>query len=373
MPLHLNTARQSWNAASQFGGAELNQDACAEIRSWPGYAPTPLILLDGVARECRIGELWYKDEASRFGLGSFKALGGAYAVLRVLQKTLHASSAELRSGIYSHITHPVTVTTATDGNHGRSVAWGAHMFGCRCVVYIPKQCSAHREQAIRSFGARAVRTRQGYDDTVRQCALDAGNHGWTVVSDTSWPGYQDIPRDVMSGYALIAEEVLGQIACPTHVFVQAGVGGLAAALLPRFQDARFIIVEPEGAACLYASAVAGKLISAPPPVHTVMAGLDCAEPSLLAWNIISAGAAAFQTVSDDVTGPCMRLLARSGIVAGESAIAGFAGLLQASAHAGYRAALGLDGDSRVLVIGTEGNTDPQLYARFVPDSDMIAE
>jgi diaminopropionate ammonia-lyase len=360
---------------------EGHQEAMQEIRSWPEWRATPLVSLPAIAERCELQSLWYKDESSRFGLGSFKALGGAYAVLRVLQREIlrqtgrEASSEDLRSGSFQDITRGVTVTTATDGNHGRSVAWGAQMFGCRCVIYIPYSCSYRREVAIEKFGARVVRTRGGYDETVKTCASDAPKKGFAVVSDTSWPCYEEIPREIMLGYTVMLEEILGQLPpgeTLTHAFVQGGVGGLAASVCAHFANRfgvrapRLVVVEPEGAACLFASAQAGKSVPAPAPVGTIMAGLDCGEASMLAWDILSTGTAAFVTVPDSVVAPCMRLLASSSngsraIVAGESAVAGLAAVLISSSDAWIRDILRIDSSSRVLVFGTEGNTDPELY------------
>ena len=233
-----------------------------------------------VAADCRVARVWYKDEATRFGIGSFKALGGAYAVFRVLQ--------EARG--------PVTVTTATDGNHGRAVAWGAQMFGCRAVIFIPKSCSVERERAIARLGAEVVRTSLGYDDTVRECARVAQAEGYQVVSDTSWSGYTEIPRMVMQGYTVMVQEAIEQMTPEkaTHIFVQAGVGGLAAAVCAYMWEAfgrerpKFVVVEPEGAAGLFASAQAGEFgRSGAGP--TIMACLECAEPSPLAWEVLSIG------------------------------------------------------------------------------------
>lgn len=359
--------------------------AMREVSSWPGYLPTQLIPLDKLADASSIGSLWYKDESSRFGLGSFKALGGAYAVLRVMQREARKrtgrepSSAELRARSFGELLEDMTVTTATDGNHGRSVAWGAQMFGCRCVVYIPNTCSRGRETAIARYGATVVRTKSGYDQTVRLCAADAAERGYVVVSDTSWPSYVDVPVDVMNGYTLMVEEVLHQLSdqqALTHVFVQGGVGGLAASVCAHLsnrlmkQAPDVVVVEPRGAACLFASALAGRPTPAPSPAATIMAGLDCAEVSTLAWEVLEKGAAAFLTVEDDVVVPCMRLLASLSydgypIVAGESAVAGLAAVLIASGDPSLRHILGLNANSRVLVIGTEGDTDPNVYQALV--------
>jgi diaminopropionate ammonia-lyase len=368
------------------------QTARTEISSWPGYKPTPLHRLAGLANVAGVSELLYKDESYRFGLGSFKALGGAYAVLRFLQSHVARatgrvpSSAELRAHQYIELTRELTVTAATDGNHGRSVAWGAKLFGCRSVIYVPRHCGKAREDAIERYGAEVKRTTLGYDETVGLCWEDARNQGWTVVSDTSWHGYEDTPAIVMQGYTVMTSEVierLGDTTIPTHVFVQAGVGGLAGSICAHFQRSwgvrrpRFIVVEPERAACLYASALAGNLTPAQVEVHTIMAGLDCGEPSLLAWRILSVGADFFVTVPDNVAPDCMKLLARPSygdqpIVAGESAVAGLAAFLCIAGDPATRENLDLTSQSRVLVFGTEGDTAPSIYEEIVgcPGDDI---
>jgi diaminopropionate ammonia-lyase len=361
--------------------------------AWPGYKPTPLHSLPKLAARAGIEAILYKDEAERFGLGSFKALGGAYAVFKLLRKSIQeqknvtASSLDLTSGRYADVTSRITVTCATDGNHGRSVAWGARTFGCRCVIYIPETVSAGRCQAIAAYGAEIRRFAGTYDDGVRRAAADAAAQGWMVVSDTAYEGYTDVPRDVMQGYSLMVEETLRQAsALPSHVFVQGGVGGLAASvcayLWERYGSARpfFVIVEPEKADCFYRSGVAGRATPAEGALDTIMAGLACGEVSPLAWRILATGADAFMTIDDEAAVDCMRLLAegRFGddpVVAGESGVAGLAGLLMASADAEARARLDLHRDSRVLVFGTEGATDPEVYRSIVgrrPD-DVVAQ
>jgi diaminopropionate ammonia-lyase len=354
-----------------------------EITSWPGYKPTPLLPLSGLAAAAGVGEILYKDEAGRFGLGSFKGLGGAYAVLRVLQSEIFrrtrrsVSALDLTSGRHADLTSSMTVTGATDGNHGRSVAWGARMFGCRCVIYVHATVSEGRCRAIAAYDAEVRRVHGTFDDAVRQAATDAQAHGWFVVADTSHEGCTDIPRDVMQGYALMAEEALAQTASrPTHVFVQAGVGGLAAAvcsyLWERLGAGRphYVVVEPDKADCLYRSAAAGRPTPAGGSLDTIMAGLACGEVSILAWRILEIGADAFMTVEDPAAADCMRLLAADrfgdgAVVAGESAVAGLAGFLLASADASARGRLGLLPDSKILVFGTEGATDPELYQTIV--------
>ncbi len=353
-----------------------------EITRWPGYAATPLVSLDDVARALGVAAVHYKDEGGRFGLGSFKALGGAYAVRQLLASGLQAKlghpvdTAALLDGRHRALTETVTVATATDGNHGRSVAWGAQLFGCRAVIYIHQEVSAGRQAAIERYGATVVRTPGVYDDSVRQAAADAAANGWTVVSDTSYPGYREIPRLVMDGYTVMAEEALRQWPAgpsPTHTFVQGGVGALPAAVAAHLwrrlgaQRPRFIVVEPERAACLYESARAGKPTAVTGKLDTMMAGLACGEVSHLAWEMLEHAGDAFMTIPDQGAIDAMRLLAarQPPVVAGESAVAGLAGLRAVAADPAARAALGLGPDSRVLLFGSEGATDPVLYAEIV--------
>ncbi len=335
------------------------------ITSWPDYARTPLRDLDAIAADLGICSLSIKDEATRFGLGSFKALGGAYAVARVI-----AAEADRRDNFASRI----TVTCATDGNHGRSVAWGAQRFGCGCVIYVHETVSEARVAAIAAFGAEVRPVPGNYDDAVRASTLAAQENRWHIVSDTSWEGYVKVPVDVMQGYRLMADEAADQWEGPppTHVFIQGGVGGVAAAVCvhmrARFSPApSMIVVEPDKAACLLASAKLGRPTAIRGDLDTIMAGLACGEPSLLAWQELARGAAAFMAVPDEMAVSCMRLLAGQGMVSGESGVAGLAGLLLAAGDPGARAALALGPESRVLLFSTEGATDPDLYRKLVGD------
>jgi diaminopropionate ammonia-lyase len=355
--------------------------AASVVSAWAGYAPTPLVSLPALADRLGIASLHYKDEGGRFGLGSFKALGGAYAVFRLLAAELRrrhgtVDEAALADGRLKEAVGDITVCCATDGNHGRSVAWGAQLFGARAVIFIHATVSEGRAEAIRRYGAKVVRTAGNYDDSVREADRAAAENGWFVVSDTSYPGYTDIPRDVMQGYAVMVAEALAALdAPPTHVFVQGGVGGLAAAVTAHLWEALgaeapvIAIVEPDKAACLYESARAGKPVAVTGDLDTVMAGLACGEPSLIAWPILEAGAAAFMAIPDEAALQTMRLLASgvggATIVGGESGVAGLAGLIVAAGRDDWRAALRLDGGARVLVFGSEGDTDPDLYARIV--------
>ncbi|MCY3545913.1 MAG: pyridoxal-phosphate dependent enzyme [Gemmatimonadetes bacterium] len=411
-------------------GGDAHREAVAEITAWPGYAPTPIRTAAKLASSLGLEAVWVKDESGRFGLGSFKALGGAYGIQRVMKARAgraarfagsgrqdHPASTAgaarddgLRSaaGQPDHAPVPTTVTCASDGNHGRAVAWGARMFGCDAVVYLPAHVTEVRAAAIRSFGARVVRVDGEYDDAVARAARDAARNGWTVISDTSYPGYMEIPRHVMVGYTIMIDEALDALlpmsdddkymighpttttpdnprvsrrapptgpAPPTHIFIQGGVGGLAAAAIGHAWERLgadrpvAVIVEPAAADGLLQSALAGKPSASRGDLHTIMAGLSCREISPLAWEIVGRGAHAFMTVPEDGIAPLMRAAARGKLgeafEGGESGVAGLLGLIEVARDEERRHALGLDERSRVLVFNTEGATDPELYARIV--------
>jgi diaminopropionate ammonia-lyase len=352
----LDRARPYGAAERAILSVEAARTAHAAIGRWPGYTPTPVHDLPSLAAEAGVGAVWLKDEGRRFSLKSFKALGGAYAVERL-------AAARGSDGL--------VVTCATDGNHGRSVAWGARRAGAKAVIYVHQGVSQGRADAISAFGADVVRAGATYDESVHLSAEAAAAHDWTIVSDTSWPGYEDIPKDVMQGYAVMALELAAQNVAPTHVFVQGGVGGLAAGVLSYGWETLgaerpvMTVVEPETAACLFLSAKAGKPVTFPGDLETVMAGLSCGEPSILAWAILGPGADAFMTIADVAAETMMCDLARLGRVVGESGVAGLAGFRRAAADPAARAALGLGPESRVLCYATEGATDPLVYARIV--------
>ncbi len=371
---------------SEILGADALALAQRELTQWQGYAVTPLHSLPALAQAMGVASVHYKNEGSRFGLGSFKALGGAYAVARLLCRELGAqlgrtlTTQDLLTPELHALCGGITVTCATDGNHGRSVAWGAQLFGCQCVIYIHATVSEGRKEAIAQYGAQVVRTAGNYDDAVRQADLDAKQYGRFVISDTSYPGYMEVPRDVMQGYQLMVEEAAQQLPeRPTHIFVQAGVGGLAAAVCGYFweRDAGdrpiYVVVEPDKADCLTQSAKAGQLTAVTGDIDTLMAGLACGEVSHLAWEILEKGTDAFCVIPDDAAVAAMRLLAHPlgsdpVIVAGESAVAGVAAAIAASQSDAARQMLGLNADSRILFFGSEAATDPALYEQLVGES-----
>lgn len=359
-----------------YGGEEvmpvaMMDEAEAVITRWPGYAPTPLVSLPELARACGVRQLLYKDESKRFGLGSFKALGGAYAVAALV------ASHQQQGGAIGDL----TVTTATDGNHGRSVAWGAQQAGCRAEIYIHAHVSHERQAAMEAFGARVHRIDGNYEASLAACKDDAEANNWTIVSDTSWEGYSKIPQMVMAGYSLIGREVLAQLetGCSlSHCFLPVGVGGLAAGIVAPLWHALgtnlplITTVESHYSACFLESIAAGKPSLVSITEETVMAGLSCGEVSDLAWQLLQPVLHHCMAIGDDAVAPLMAALAdgsggAAALEAGECATAGIAALLAARQQEDGGKALQLDADSVVLVIGTEGATDPRLYASMLAE------
>ena len=352
-----------------------------EITSWDNYEPTPLHSFDDIAEDTGVSSIFYKDEYSRFTLKSFKALGGAYAVANLLIKKLkeegiNANSSDLISGVYKDHTSKHTVCCATDGNHGRSVAWGAQQFGCNCEIYIHRNVSEGREKAIANYGALVNRIKGNYDDSVRLAAEVAEQNGYTVVSDTSYEGYTDIPKDVMQGYTVMVDEAMKQMNdTPTHVFLQGGVGGFPSAVVSFLQESLdcppiFVVVEPVNADCLFQSAVNGKPTAVHGDLNTIMAGLACGEVSVLAWSILENYAPHFMTITDESIPKAMQLLANriTPIIAGESAITGLAGFLIACNDVELKSKLMINENSKILFFGTEGDTDEEMYEQLVGKS-----
>ncbi len=354
---------------------EAHESAFKEISSWPGYGPTPLRRMEGLGEKLGLGTLWYKDEGTRFGLGSFKALGGMYGVYRVLQDHLRAvegistvSPQALLQGTFGDLLSTFTVTCASAGNHGKAVARGAQMFGCRCVVFLPGHTSPHRVEAIRALGATTVPVEGGFDEGVIRAAEEAEERGWAVVADTAFPGYQEVPRHIMQGYTILAREVLDQIGSdppPTHVFLQAGVGGLAAAVAGHFwytlgaKRPRVIVVEPSEADCVLESGLRGRAAPSTGNLRTTMECLACREVSPLAWEVLEEGADAFTSVTDAAVRETVELLERGigedpVILTQPSGAAGLTGLIAASLEPGLGRPLNLGTESRVLIIGSEG-------------------
>lgn len=366
--------------------------------SFPQYCPTPLCSLPCLAQQLGVAGIYIKDESCRFGLNAFKVLGGAYAIARYMAERLQRninelSFAELASPHTKEKLGEITFVTTTDGNHGRGVAWTARQLGQKAVVYMPKGSSLYRLQAIRQEGAQAYITDLNYDDTVRFAADVARRYGWVVVQDTAWEGYQEIPAWIMQGYGTLAAEALEQlntlnIAKPSHIFVQAGVGSLAGAVQGYFTDCFgqerpvMTIVEAAKADCFYQSVLAGD--GHPHAVggamETIMAGLACGEPNILGWRILRDYGDFFAACPDWIAANGMRILgnpcgADPRIISGESGAVTLGllhHLLTGENTQEIRSELVLNHQSVLLLFSTEGNTDPECYRNIVWHGECAA-
>lgn len=369
----------------------LSRQEIGEVRefhkSFPEYGKTPLRQLNELAAYLGVAGVYVKDESYRFGLNAFKVLGGSFAMAKYLAKRLGRDISELD---YGRLTSEdvrkqlgeITFTTATDGNHGRGVAWTANRLKQKSVVYMPKGSSLTRLENIRAEGAEASITDLNYDDAVRLATENARKYGWVVVQDTAWEGYEEIPAWIMQGYGTMALEALEQlqtmgVAKPTHVFVQAGVGSLAGAVQGFFASAcadeppKTVIVESDQADCLYQSVLAndGKPHNVGGELNTIMAGLACGEPNTIGWNVLRDYSYLFAACPDWVSAKGMRLLGNplgndARVISGESGAvtAGLVAELMTNPDlAAAKAALGLNKESRILLFSTEGDTDPAKY------------
>ncbi len=361
-------------------------------RSFPQYSITPLAKLDGMASELGLGGVYVKDESYRFGLNAFKVLGGSFAMGRYIAQQMGRDVGEMT---YEYLTSPAfreefgqaTFFTATDGNHGRGVAWAANKLGQKAVVHMPKGSSQSRFDNIAKEGAQVTIEEVNYDDCVRIAAAEAAEteHG-VVVQDTAWEGYEEIPAWIMQGYGTMANEAADQLRQvsvnrPTHVFVQAGVGSLAGAVVGYFTNLypndppKFVVMEARAADCLYQGAVAGdgdpRIVGG--DLQTIMAGLACGEPNIISWDILRNHVSAFVSCPDWVSAKGMRMLSAPvkgdpRVISGESGAVGMgllSTIMQDEAYKELREYLELDQSSQVLMFSTEGDTDPDKYKEIV--------
>ena len=375
--------------------ADFSAGAAAPVlafhRQLPGYAETPLVSLPGLARRLGVRAILAKDESRRFSLNAFKGLGGSYAMFRMLCEKLsldpeRTGLRDLTEGPYRAAIRETVFATATDGNHGRGVAWAGGIFGCRVHVFMPKGSAEPRVQAIRRAGpAEVTVTDRNYDETVRLAKEQSERNGWLLIQDTSWEGYETAPSWVTRGYLTMASEMLNQAEAmgtpPTHLFLQAGVGSMAAGVLgyaaTRLGEKKPVtaIVEPTVVDCVYRSARAGdgKAHSVAGDPETIMAGLNCGTPCGIAWPVLRDWADFFVGCPDYASAHGMRLYAGAEagdprIVSGESGAStlGAAALILSRPELKEaRAAMGLNADSVLLFISTEGDTDPENYRRIV--------
>ena len=365
-------------------------------RSFPQYTVTPLAKLDGMAAQLGLGSLSVKDESYRFGLNAFKVLGGSFAMARYIAGEMGRDVSELS---YDYLTSQdfrrdfgqATFFTATDGNHGRGVAWAANKLGQKSVVHMPKGSAKSRFDNIAKEGAQVTIEEVNYDDCVRMAAAEAAQteHG-VVVQDTAWEGYEEIPSWIMQGYGTMAGEAAEQLGeKPTHVFVQAGVGSLAGAVVGYFANLypdnppKFVVMEAQIADCLYQGAVAGdgkpRIVGG--DLQTIMAGLACGEPNTISWDILRNHVDAFVSCPDWVSAKGMRMLAAPvkgdpAVTSGESGAVGMgviSTLMQDEAYQDLKEALGLDQNSQVLMFSTEGDTDPEKYRKIVWGGEYATE
>ena len=371
-------------------GVETAKRTRAFHASFPEYSVTPLADLSGLAKELGLGGVYVKDESYRFGLNAFKVLGGSFAIGSYLAGRLGVDIGQLP---YDRMTSKetreklgdITFVTATDGNHGRGVAWTANRLGQKSVVYMPKGSALERLENIRALGSDASITELNYDDAVRLANQGAEKYGWVMVQDTAWEGYEDIPRWIMQGYttlALEAAEQLRQLSVekPTHIFLQAGVGAMSGGITGFLRDCYggepvITIVEPNKADCIYRSARAGERYCVTGEMQTIMAGLACGEPCTIGWDILRDHADHFISCPEYVAAKGMRVLGNpvngdTRVVSGESGAVTLglvAELMQNPSLDWLREPLGLGSDSRVLCISTEGDTDRENYRRIVWD------
>lgn len=365
------------------------EKVCNFHRSFPIYEKTPLVEMSSLAKELGVGDIFVKDESYRFGLNAFKVLGGSFAIGNYLAKKLGMDISELpyEKMISEEIREKlgeITFVTATDGNHGRGVAWTANQIKQKAVVYMPKGSAAERLANIQAEGAEASITDMNYDEAVRLANRMAEENGWVMVQDTAWEGYEDIPTWIMQGYATMAYEAYEQLKeKPTHIFLQAGVGSLAGAVAGFFssmygEDRPIItVVEPEKAACLYKTAEAndGELHFVTGDMDTIMAGLACGEPCSIGWNILRDYADNFISCPDYVAANGMRILGNpprgdERVISGESGAvtAGcVAEIMRNPDLEDMKKALKLDENSRILCISSEGDTDEANYKAVVWD------
>jgi diaminopropionate ammonia-lyase len=387
-------ARKGGNKSSiTFLNRQEAQNAACFHKSFEQYAPTPLRDLHNLANELGVSGVYVKDESYRFGLNAFKVLGGTYAMGKYLAGRLNMDIKDLtyeklRSKELKDKLGEITFTTATDGNHGRGVAWTAQQLQQKAVVYMPKGSAQRRLENIRATGAEAYITDFNYDEAVRLAASNAEKYGWVIVQDTAWEGYEDIPAWIMQGYTTMAKEALEQlneigVERPTHIFVQADVGSLAGAIqgffASVFSEKRPItsIVEPDKADCIFKSAKAndGKPRIVTGDMDTIMAGLACGEPNTIGWNILRDYSDAFISCPDYIAAKGMRILGNplgddQRVVSGESG-AVTTGLLSIimrdNSLKELKDTLKLDSSSRILLFSTEGDTDPENYRAIVWD------
>ena len=335
-------------------------DAYKVISAWDNYSPTPLISLNKLSEKLKLNKIFYKDESKRFNLKSFKALGGAYAVEKV-----------------SKGNKDTVISTATAGNHGRSVAWGSKKLGLKCKIFISEYVSEFRAKAMRSFGADVIRVKGNYDASLKECIKQSKKNNWQIVQDVAWQDYKLVPKLTMAGYSVMMKEISNQINNEqiSHVILQAGVGGMAAAMVAgvaRYFDnvPKVIVVEPDSAACVLESIKAGEIKKISIKKESLMGGMSCDEVSLVPWEILKNSVSHCITVSDDHISKTVKFLANGKfsdekIVGGECSTPGIISLTGLCNNSKTKNEINLNESSNVLLFGCEGDADEELYQKLL--------
>ena len=335
-------------------------EAYSNISDWEGYSPTPLIELNKLSKELNLNRIFYKDESKRFDLKSFKALGGAYAVEKV-----------------SKGKKDIVVATATAGNHGRSVAWGARRLGLKCKIFISEFVSDARGKAMADLGADVVKVKGNYEKSLIECIKQSTENNWQIVQDVAWKDYMIVPKYTMAGYTVMMKEIVDQIDQNkiSHVFLQAGVGGMAGAMIAgvaRYLDniPKIIVVEPDSAACVMESIKTGKIEKIDIKRESLMGGMSCGEVSLVPWEILKNSVKFCISLPDDDIAKTMRLLGNGNfsndkIIAGENSAPGVISLIASYEDEKIKEKMKLNKDSNILLIGCEGDTDQEMYQTLI--------
>jgi len=335
-------------------------EAYLSISEWVGYSPTPLVELNKLSKELNLNKIFYKDESKRFDLKSFKALGGAYAVEKV-----------------SKGKKDIVVATATAGNHGRSVAWGAKRLGLKCKIFISEFVSDARGNAMADLGADVIKVKGNYEKSLIECIKQSTENNWQIVQDVAWKDYISVPKFTMAGYSVMMKEIIDQIQNDkiTHIILQAGVGGMAGAMIAgiaRYLDyvPETIIVEPDSAACVLESIKSGKIEKIDIKRESLMGGMSCGEVSLVPWEILKNSVKYCISLPDDDIAKTMKLLGNAifsneKIIAGENSAPGVISLIASCEDEKIKDKLGLNKDSNILVIGCEGDTDQEMYQKLI--------
>jgi len=330
------------------------------ISRWDNYSPTPLISLNKLSEKLKLNKIFYKDESKRFHLKSFKALGGSYAVEKVTKGNKE-----------------IVISTATAGNHGRSVAWGSKKLGLKCKIFISEHVSESRAEVMRNFGADVIRVKGNYENSLNECIKQSNQNNWQIVQDVAWQDYKLVPKLTMAGYSVMMKEISEQINNQqiSHVILQAGVGGMAAAMvagIARYLNhvPKIIIVEPESAACVLESIKTGKIEKISIEKESLMGGMSCGEVSLVPWQILKNSVSHCVTVSDDYISKTVKFLANcefsdEKIIGGECSTPGIVSLVGLCNNVEIKKKINLNEDSNVLLFGCEGDADEELYQKLL--------